>query len=325
MKGSIKNFLLSSGVAMAGVAAFSAISYTVTRNLMKVALNRENPKNIQREKERLSGSKKFADIFCHIEAAAKKLEDSNCEEIELISRDGIRLVGHWHESENPKRVIIAMHGWRSSWSQDFGAISDFWYDNDCSVLFAEQRGQNKSGGEYMGFGLLERYDCLDWIDWVNDRTTGKLPIYLGGVSMGATTVLMAAGSELPETVKGIVADCGFTSPGAIWKHVAKKNLHIPYGIYRDLANGMCRKRIHFGADDYSCPEALGRCTVPVMFVHGTEDSFVPIEMTYENYKACVSPKRLFVVPGAEHGMSYLTDMAGYESAIKGFWNDYDED
>ena len=122
--------------------------------------------------------------------AAKVLEETEHEQVEIAAQDGTGLVGHWFCPENAKRIIIAMHGWRSTWSQDFGAIAPFWFDNDCAVLFADQRGQGNSGGEYMGFGLLERYDCFDWIKWVNERTEEKLPIYLGGVSMGATTILM---------------------------------------------------------------------------------------------------------------------------------------
>jgi len=220
--------------------------------------------------------------------------------------------------------LIAMHGWRSSWSQDFGMIAPFWLESGCAVLFAEQRGQGNSGGEYMGFGLLERFDCLDWIGWVNERTEQKLPLYLGGISMGASTVLMTAGFDLPENVRGIIADCGFTSPRAIWKHVVENRFHLPYGLYSRAANDICKRRIQVPSDAYSTVEALRSCAVPVLLIHGTDDRFVPVEMTYENYKACSSEKQLFIVPGAEHGTSYLVDTAGYETAVRSFWNSYDQ-
>ena len=171
--------------------------------------------------------------------------------------------------------------------------------------------------------MLERYDCLEWIKWVNEKTGGELPIYLGGVSMGATTVLMAAGEDLPKNVKGIIADCGFTSPKEIWKHVAKNNLHIPFGAYGMAADDICHKKLNVKSDSYSSVDAMSKCKVPVLFIHGTDDNFVPISMTYENYKACASPKKLFIVPGAEHGMSYLKDKTGYENAMKSFWEEND--
>lgn len=325
MKKSTKNILIGSGIAVTGFAAVTAISRKFTGKLVKVALDREQPKVTQRAKEKLSGSIEQAKQFEeYLTLMAENLQNIGCETVEITAYDGVRLIGHFHRCEHAKRLIIAMHGWRSSWTGDFGAISDFWHNNDCSVLYAEQRGQGKSGGDYMGFGLTERYDCLEWIKWANENGYADIPIYLCGVSMGASTVLMAAGLELPENVHGIMADCGYTSPHAIWKHVANNNLHMSYGGFTAaVANDMCRKKIQMGTKEYSCTDAMRECRVPVFFVHGTDDQFVPIEMTYDNYKACSAPKHLLVVPGAEHGMSYLVDKETYEKAAKEFWEDFD--
>ncbi len=323
MKKSTKYFLIGAGVATAGAAVLGALHHYTTKYLMKLALDREGPKSTAEEKEKMMSSGDMSETVTAIMNAAQILEAVEHEQVEITAQDGTCLIGHWYCPENAKRIIVAMHGWRSNWSQDFGMIAPFWLDNDCAVLFAEQRGQGNSGGDYMGFGLLERYDCLNWINWVNERTEGRLPIYLGGVSMGATTILMTAGFDLPENVRGIVADCAFTSPHAIWKHVVENNFHLPYGLYSRAAKDICEKRIQVSSDSYSTTEALTNCKVPVLFIHGTDDNFVPVEMTYKNYKACTSDKRLFIVPGAEHGMSYLVDKDGYETAVKQFWNDYD--
>jgi len=324
MKNSTKNILIGSGIAVAGVAAVAGIAHHYTNKyLMKLALDREGPKSAAKDKGEPMMSGDLSETVAAIMDAAKTLEETEHEQVEITAQDGIPLVGHWFYPENAKRIIVAMHGWRSTWSHDFGAIAPFGFENNCAVLFAEQRAQGNSGGEYMGFGLLERYDCIDWINWVNERTDAKLPLYLCGVSMGATTILMTAGFELPQNVKGIVADCAFTSPHAIWKYMVENNLHIPYGLHSKAAKDLCKKRIQVSSDSYSTTEALKNCTVPVLFIHGTDDHFVPIEMTYENYKACSAPKQLFIVPGAEHGMSYLVDKDGYEAAVKRFWNDLD--
>ena len=141
--------------------------------------------------------------------------------------------------------------------------------------------------------------------------------------MGAATVLMAAGLDLPSNVHGIIADCGFTSPHAIWKHVANNNLHIAFGLRGAIADEMLKQKIQMGSDEYSTVEALQSSTIPVMLIHGTDDHFVPVEMTYENYKACAGPKRLLIVPGADHGMSYFVEKDRYEEEIKRFWRDFD--
>lgn len=141
--------------------------------------------------------------------------------------------------------------------------------------------------------------------------------------MGATTVLMAAGLALPPTVHGIVADCGFTSPYAIWKHVAKQNLHMSFGRRGRWVDRMCRKKIRMGADEYSTVDAMKSTSVPVMLIHGEADHFVPVTMTYENYEACAGPKRLLIVPEADHGMSYYIAREEYEAAIRAFWQEFD--
>lgn len=324
MNKAMKNTLIWAGTAVAVGTAAAAVSYAAMKSLVKIALDREQPKLYQKQKAKLSGAGGQQELFKGLSEAAERLKNSGCETVEIISKDGERLVGHLHRCENAKRLIIAMHGWRSSWSDDFGVISDFWHQNGCSVLYAEQRGQGESGGEYMGFGLTERYDCLDWVNWANRNGFDTLPIYLCGISMGASTVLMAAGLDLPENVHGIMADCGFTSPHAIWKHVMENNLHLSYRrLTAAIANDMCKKKIQIGAKDYSCTDALKECKVPVIFAHGTDDKFVPVEMTYENYKACAAPKRLLIVPGAEHGMSYLVNKEEYEKAVKEFWRDFD--
>ena len=323
MNENVKKCIRISGIVAAAAAGASLSAYLTTKILVKTAVDRDGPRVMQRAGNLLARTQKDNQFLAELGAAAKRLEEKKSETVTVTSLDGVPLVGHFIPSENPKRVIIAMHGWRSSWTKDFGTMSDFWEANDCSVLYAEQRGQNNSGGDYMGFGLTERYDVLNWINWVTERCGSKLPIYLAGVSMGATTVLMAAGLNLPSNVHGIAGDCGFTSPQAIWKHVANKNLHLVYGLRSIMADTMFKERLQMATNDYSTVEALKNSKTPILLVHGTEDHFVPVEMTYENYVACAAPKKLFIVPGADHGMSYYTDKQGYEKTIEEFWNEFD--
>lgn len=317
-----KQLLIGSGAAVAGAVALGVVSQSITGFLMKVALDRDLPKvrNLEKARVQLSGIAGL-DSFLELRSRAGKcLEQKHCKEIHIHSYDGVELVGHWRPHPHGERIILAMHGWRSSWSGDFGMIADFWYANRCSVLYAEQRGQNNSGGACMGFGLLERFDCREWLNWICGQNEENLPVYLAGVSMGAATVLMAAGLDLPGNVRGVIADCAFTSPEAIWMHVARNNLHLSYGVRKLAVNEICKKRIQSGAGEYSTLDALKQCKIPVLFIHGTDDHFVPVEMTYENYKVCSAPKRLFVVPGADHGMSYVVNQTGYQAAIKDFWD-----
>lgn len=326
MNTTAKKVLIGSISALGALTVASATSYTMTRSLVKVAIDRApNMKPSPKVKEIISGSKRIDEIERLCKAGAPALERGDCRTVSIKGYGGERLVGHWHTCEGAKRTIVAMHGWRTSWSRDFGAVSGFWHNSGCNVLYAEQRAQNNSGGTHIGFGLTERFDCLLWARWVNTQEgCSSLPIYLCGVSMGATTVLMASALDLPANVSGIIADCGFTSPQEIWKHVAKNNLHLSYHALRAaVVRDVCKRMIQMSPDGYSTIDAMQRCKVPVLFVHGTDDSFVPIRMTYENYKACTAPKRLLVVPGADHGMSYFLDRENYEAEMRKFWQDFD--
>lgn len=323
MKKTTKWALLAAATSTAAIAVSAVISGKISRYVVDSALNRENPKPIRGFK------KPGGDIVPHefseeLAIRSEALKKSPLETVEITATDGEKLVGHWYACPNAKRVIIAMHGWRSAWYKDFCGISGFWQSNGCSVLYAEQRGQGESGGAHMGFGMTERFDCANWVTWAISKTEGKLPVYLAGISMGASTVLMAGGSPLPDQVKGIMADCGFTSAHDIWKHVVEESTPLSYNLHSRAVDRICKEKIRFGTKDYTTLDALKSCMVPVIFFHGTDDSFVPVEMTYENYKACAAPKRLYIVPGATHAMSYMVDTEGYESAVLSFWSEFDK-
>lgn len=317
-----KRILAGIGAAAGVVTAAGLTIYRTATALVSLALDREISPGMARAKEKVSGNSDRSAFLQAVEQAAQKLRQVDCEEIHITAQDGISLTGHWRPCADAKRTIIAVHGWRSSWADDFALISNFWYENSCNVLYIEQRGQNSSGGDYMGFGMLERYDCLDWARWVNEQCGTGLPLYLVGVSMGAASVLMASGLSLPPNVCGIIADCGYTSAHEIWKHIVKNNLHLSYDLLHSTADTLCKKKIHVEADSYSTLDALRENTIPVLLIHGTDDRFVPVEMTYENYQACTAPKRLLIVPGADHAMSYYTEPRRYEAALRDFWTEF---
>ena len=325
MKKTSKLLLTGAGVA-AGMAAMGAATYASTKLLVQVALDRQEPKiaNMEKAKNHLRGYKDCGIFFDRMAASGKKLKAAPHQTVTIQSYDGYHLVGHWFPVPNPHRILIAMHGWRSSWWSDFGIVADFWKEKQCSVLYAEQRGQGSSGGDYMGFGMMERHDCIEWIKWVNGQVKHRLPVYLVGVSMGASTVLMTADMDLPDNVRGIIADCGFTSPHDIWKHVAQRNLHLPYSIHGGVAERLCQGKIHMSPKACSTLDTLKNSKVPVLFAHGTDDHFVPVEMTYQNYQACAAPKELLIVPGADHGMCYYREPEKYQYAIEKFWQKYDK-
>jgi pimeloyl-ACP methyl ester carboxylesterase len=310
------------------IAASSFVLYGATKMLTEIAIERAPGKSLETTKKAIAGRKTSDPVLekalPKFESARRKLIDNINETVYIKSHDGLTLAGHIYEAPKMNRIIICMHGWRSSWDHDYSVIAPFLHDEMGSTLIMpEQRGQGASEGNFIGFGILERYDCYEWIKFAIERYGKDIPIYLSGVSMGATTVLMTTGFDLPESVKGVVADCGFTSPAAIMTHVVKNNLKINDKLTYPLVNKRINKVANFDIDEYSAPEALSKCQVPVLFIHGAADSFVPVHMTFENYEACVAPKDLLIVPGANHGLSYLKDNPAYKNAVRAFFQKYD--
>ncbi len=295
--------------------------YFSARLLLSVAFNRSAPRLFNKTGA-LSRVTKSNDFVNTLTEKSRLLKERDTETVEIQGYGGVMLKGHVLPSDTPRRLVIAVHGWRGSWNRDFGIISDFWLSNDATVLYVEQRGQQGSGGDTISFGLCERYDIIEWVNWAQIRFP-ELPIYLCGVSMGASSVLMSSSLGLPRRVHGIIADSGFTSPIEIWRHVISHNLRLPYALYSRAARRECERRTGQSADSCSTLTALSECRVPVLFIHGDADSFVPIEMTYRNYSACPSPKRLFVIHGANHCMGYYIDPVGYEREMSNFWEKYD--
>jgi hypothetical protein len=321
MKGRGKGFL-AAGAGLVLGSFVGLTGYAVLDLLIKTGMDRQEPRLLRGMETRISGARGGADYAAALEEAMAAQKKRVTEPVEITARDGTRLAGHWAPVKDPRRAVLAVHGWRGDWTQAFGMMADFLEDRGCSVLYIDQRGTNGSEGEYIGFGLLERLDCADWLNWLAERCPG-LPLYMMGMSMGGTSVLMAAGEPLPETLRGIVADSAFTSPKAILEHVARSNLHLPFGITARAAESAFRRKLGTAADSCSTVETLKKCRIPVLLVHGGRDRFVPPDMAFENYRACAGPRRLFFVPGADHVGCWFTDGEGYRRALTDLWREYD--
>lgn len=288
--------------------------------LVASAMDRPRPEDVERSFASLP-----APLRQQADEAAAALRERATLRLEIRARDGVRLVGHWLPAARPRRVVLGFHGWHSAWNRDFSLSAPFFLDQGCSLLLVEQRAHGASGGDCIGYGLLERYDLLNWLEELEARGLGAgLPVYLAGISMGATTVMLAAGLPLPERVHGIMADCGFTSAPDIWESVWTGAQPLPYALLRGAVERLAEARLGCPADADSSSEALARWARPALFIHGVNDRFVPPEMTKRSYEACAGPKRLLLVEGAGHALSYPTDPVAYQAALLDFWQDFDD-
>ena len=250
-----------------------------------------------------------------IDNAIEKLKNTHCEQWYMTSFDGLKLSASFIPVENAKRTILCVHGYRSSGYFDFCLAVGHFLDNDCNLLIIDHRAHGRSEGKYITYGLKERYDVRDWTNVIRERLGDEMPIYLDGVSMGCATVLMASALDLNPCVKGIIADCGYTSCYDIIKKVCTADMHIPYFPVIPILNLFFKIRTGYFMNEVRVYDEVKKTRLPVVFAHGKADEFVPCEMTLKNYDACNSKKWLLISEGAQHGMSYVKSPEVYKKYI----------
>lgn len=240
------------------------------------------------------------------------------EEVSIVSFDGLKLTGKFYELAPGAPMEIMFHGYRGSAERDLSGGMQRCFRLGRSALIVDQRCSGGSEGNVITFGIREYRDCLEWVRFARERFGPDVKIILTGLSMGASTVLMAGGTDLPDNVIGILADCGYNSAKDIIQSVIGK-LGLPPALCYPLVKLGAKLYGHFDLEENSPEEAVRRCRVPVIFFHGETDDYVPCEMSRINYDACASRKKLVLIPGAGHGLSYPVGMDTYMKEVREFF------
>lgn len=239
------------------------------------------------------------------------------EDVTIVSWDGLRLRGHYCHYADNAPLVLCFHGYRSFGLKDFCGGIDLSRKMGHNILMVDQRAHGESQGDTISFGVKERFDVVNWVNYAVTRFGPETKIMLYGVSMGGGTVLMASGLDLAENVKGIIADCPFDSPIRILLHVAGRT-GIPDWVNRPLLVIGAAVFGGFNVLGADAAEAVKHTKVPILIIHGEADHFVPAEMSKRVYEANPSMITRMTVPGADHGISFLLDPEGYEKAVRTF-------
>lgn len=252
-----------------------------------------------------------------LNAAIAAFEAEPFEEVSITSHDGRKLAARYYHVKDGAPLEIQCHGYKGNAIRDFCGNWQVAREQGRNVLLIDQRCHGKSEGHTITFGILERRDVLEWICWANGRF-GKIPVLLSGVSMGAATVLMVAGMELPENVKAVIADCPYDAPANIIKKVLGQDMGMPVKLVYPLIRfgGILYGRFNLNAD--SPLEAVKRAKVPVLLIHGDDDRFVPYEMSCSLHRAAPEKIRFHTVHGSGHALNYAMAPEEYCGLIRDF-------
>ena len=250
-----------------------------------------------------------------LEARALESEDHY-----IKSFDGLTLHAKYFECQKGAPIEIMFHGYRGNAERDLSGGVQRCFALGRNVLLVDQRTSRGSDGSVITFGVNEHKDCLAWVDFAVKQFGPDVKLILTGISMGASTVLMAAGKELPPNVVGVLADCGFSSAKKIIKKCAAE-LKLPADLMYPFIKLGAKIFGHFDLEEYTPLEAMETCKLPVIFFHGETDDFVPCDMSRELYEVCQAPKRLVTIPNAGHGLVYVVDNDNYFKAVCEFFTE----
>lgn len=242
---------------------------------------------------------------------------------QITSDDGLRLSAIYLPAADPQqKTAILAHGYMGN-AETMWQFAHMYHELGYDVLVPDARGHGESEGNYIGFGWPERKDYLKWIDKVLLEKGQKEKITLYGISMGGATVMNTSGEQLPDNVFAIIEDCGYASIKDELVYQYKELFDLPTFPVIQMTNLVTRLRAGFFFTDGDVRQQLAKNKTPILFIHGTADTFVPFSMLDEVYAATDAPKERWEVSGAEHAKSYSVDPKKYSDKVKSFLKAYE--
>ena len=274
--------------------------------------NEPDPDYIDSEKDLMRPTS--AKLKAYQKPLMEEFEKLPLEEHTIISFDGLKLYGYLLKGDKkPNEYVICVHGYKSSMKYDYCDKIKIYQDRGCNVLLLNDRAHGKSEGDYLGFSEHDKRDVARWIDYLNDNFDNP-KIYLHGVSMGGATVIHCADMNL-KNVCGIIDDCGFDSIVNISKYLMKDIYHLPYNPFGNLAWMWSVIITGISFNTTMGEDCVKNSSVPILFIHGKQDHYVPCYMSEMMYEACSQPKELHVIDNCGHAAAYMVAPEEYAAAV----------
>lgn len=309
------NYLWLTLIILAGLTLFFLLALYI---VFFIVFYVPNDKKMSKEEFPIPHGKIYEPFREQMVSWIKEVRTLPQEAVSITSFDGLTLTGKYYEYEPGAPIELMMHGYRGEAERDLCGGVQRCFALKHSALIVDQRACGRSGGNIITFGVKEKQDCLDWLDFMIKKFGPDVRIILTGISMGGATVLMASGEELPPNVIGVLADCGYTSPKEIIIKIIRQ-IHLPVCILYPLIKLSAKVFGKFDLESCSATESVQKCKVPVILFHGEADDFVPCDMSRINYEACASTKKLVTIADAGHGLSYVYDPDKYLAELGAFF------
>lgn len=245
------------------------------------------------------------------------------EHLTLSSRDGLKLSGYYLPAAEPTdKLVILTHGYLGN-AKQMGLFGQYYHtDLGYNIFMPDARGHGKSEGDYYGFGWPDRLDLIDWTHVLIEKLGTNTELVYHGLSMGAATVLMASGEELPSQVKAIIADSPYESVYELFKYQMNRMFYLPAFPLLDSTSMLTKVRAGYSFRAASALKAVEKANVPILYIHGEGDTFVPTEMAEELYRNTSSYSQLLLIPNANHGEAFALAEDQYKMRVNRFLSRY---
>lgn len=243
----------------------------------------------------------------------------NTQDIYLLNKEHLKLHGYCSALSTNNYIIIC-HGYMGDATHMIDYAKHF-YEEGFNIILPDARAHGLSEGNYIGMGWPERLDILEWIHYIMEKNANA-QIILFGVSMGAATVMMTSGEKLPSSVKLVIEDCGYTSVWEQFTKELKESFGLPAFPIMNISSLVTKIRAGYSLKEASAIKQIKKCTIPILFIHGDKDTFVPFSMHEKLYNTANEKKEKLVVHGAEHGKSVYINPTLYWNKIDTFIKEY---
>lgn len=272
-----------------------------------------HPKRKRPVAELIPNSRLYRDYKDSLKEGVTEMQTAPFEEITITSYDSLILHGRFYEKIQNAPIFLCFHGYHGVPEWDGYGAFQICKKYGYSALMVEMRAHGRNAGD-ITFGIKERYDVKAWVEYISARFGSDVPLILSGVSMGAASVLLATELCLGKNVKGIISDCAYSKQSVVIKSTIR-DMKLPVSIFYPLVKLSALIYARFRLEK-SCPlKAIESLSIPILLIHGTNDSIIPVAMCEELYAACAGTEYKALIPDADHANSALTDFQTYEQAV----------
>ncbi len=244
------------------------------------------------------------------------------EKIAVETQDGYTLIAETFPAEEESHVwILVLHGY-TGWKEEMYPFAYWYHEQGYQILVPDLRCQGESEGDFIGMGWTDHFDCILWVNYILSRDADAR-IVIHGQSMGASTALMMAGDERTSNkITAVISDCAYTDAYSMFGDKITEWFYLPPFPIVDTACFVLRMRGGYNLKDASAIDAVAKSRIPTLFIHGSEDDMISVQMSQDLYDAAGGPKELLIVEGAGHAQAQDKDPEAYYGAIAAFLEEY---